>query len=166
MTPLSRGIDVVLLAPAEPEGHVRDRRKDPVWNDFFERIAALERYKNFALIGLAAPDGRGARRAVHLHSKAMLVDDAWATLGSCNLHAGSLFRNTEMNVSFWDPATVRALRCELLAEHLGEDTTHLDDRSALARLRRIAASNRRKRDAGDADWQGLAVTLDPATYGA
>ena len=68
-----------------------------------------------------------------VHSKVMLVDDAWGTIGSCNLHAGSLFRNTEMNVSFWDPACVRALRCELLAEHLGEETRHLDDLAALAR---------------------------------
>lgn len=162
---LGRGVDVVLLAPPEAEAIVRSRRKEAEWGVFFERLEALGRHANFAMAGLAAPDGAGGRRSVSVHSKVMLVDDAWGTIGSCNLHAGSLFRNTEMNVSFWDPACVRALRCELLAEHLGEETRHLDDRAALARFRRIARENARKRDAGDGDWQGLVFALDPAAYG-
>jgi len=60
---------------------------------------------------------------------------------------------------------VRTLRCALLAEHLGQDTTHLGVRAALHLYRRIAEVNRRQRDAGDSDWQGLAYRLDPATYG-
>jgi len=96
----------------------------------------------------------------------MLVDDAWATIGSCNLHAPSLFSNTEMNATFWDPNVVRALRCELLAEHLGRATADLDDGAALRLFRRVARENRQRRDAGDAAWQGLAFSLDPASYGA
>jgi hypothetical protein len=60
----------------------------------------------------------------------------------------------------------RALRCALLAEHLGRDTAGIDDRAALRLYREIARENRRKHDAGDAGWQGLAFSLDPATYGA
>ena len=86
-------------------------------------------------------------------------------MGSCNLHASSLFGNSEMNASFWDPAVVRDLRRDLLAEHLGRDTGHLDDRAALDLYRQVAQENRCKRDGGDADWQGLAFRLDPATYG-
>jgi cardiolipin synthase A/B len=96
----------------------------------------------------------------------MLVDDAWATIGSCNLHTHSLFGNTEMNASIWDPEIVRALRCELLAEHLDQDTAGIDDRAALRRFREIARENRRRHDAGDFKWQGLAFSLDAATYGA
>jgi hypothetical protein len=59
----------------------------------------------------------------------------------------------------------QALRCALLAEHLGQDTTHLDVRSALHLYRQVAHENRRKRDAGDFNWQGLAFSLNPATYG-
>lgn len=36
----------------------------------------------------------------------MLVDDAWATIGSCNLHSSSLFGKIEMNASL-DPEVVR-----------------------------------------------------------
>jgi phosphatidylserine/phosphatidylglycerophosphate/cardiolipin synthase-like enzyme len=102
---------------------------------------------------------------VYVHAKAMLIDDAWATIGSCNLHASSAYGNSEMNVSFWDPVVVQALRCELLAEHLGTDTAQLNDRSALGQYRRLAQENRGRRDAGDFDWPGLAFAIDPATYG-
>jgi hypothetical protein len=37
--------------------------------------------------------------------------------------------------------------------------------SALRRYREIAGENRSRRDARDFDRQGLAFTLDPATYG-
>jgi phosphatidylserine/phosphatidylglycerophosphate/cardiolipin synthase-like enzyme len=94
----------------------------------------------------------------------MLIDDAWATIGSCNLHSFSLYGNTEMNASFWDLMVVRALRRELLAEHLDKDTSHLDDRAALALYQQVARENRVKLDSGDWAWQGLAFSLDPATY--
>jgi phosphatidylserine/phosphatidylglycerophosphate/cardiolipin synthase-like enzyme len=162
---LKRGVEVVALVPADPEDHVRIARRNPEHRAHFEQIAALGRYETFALVGIAGHDPQGGRTNIYVHAKAMLVDDAWATIGSGNLHRSSLFGNTEMNVAFWDPAAVRALRCALLAEHLGEDTAHLDDRAALGLYRRIARDNLARRQAGDADWQGLAFALDPATYG-
>ncbi len=161
---LERGVDVMYLAPADPEPYVRRDRKDPQHRERFERTAALGRYPNFALAGIASANAEGQRANIYVHSKMMLVDDAWATIGSCNLHGFSLFGNTEMNATFWDPAVVRALRCDLLAEHLGEDTASLDDRAALALYRRVAADNRRRREAGDHQWQGIVFSLDPATY--
>jgi cardiolipin synthase A/B len=165
-TALKRGVEVVLLVPADPEDSVREARRKPERQAQFEQIAALGRYENFTFAGIASPAPQGGRRTIYVHSKAMLVDDAWATIGSGNLHANSLFGSTEMNVSFWDPIVVRALRCELLAEHLDHDTADLDDRAALRLYRQIAHTNRGKREAGDHDWQGLAFALDPAAYGA
>ena len=94
----------------------------------------------------------------------MVIDDAWATIGSCNLHAGSLMGHTEMNAAIWDATVARGLRVALLAEHLAKDTAHLDAASALRLYRQIAFHNRCRRDAGEADWRGLAFRLDPATY--
>ncbi|MFI4998074.1 MAG: phosphatidylserine/phosphatidylglycerophosphate/cardiolipin synthase family protein, partial [Hyphomicrobiales bacterium] len=162
---LKRGVDVVILAPADPDGYVRAARRDCERSDLFDRMAQLGRYENFALAGIAARNARGDRHNVYVHSKLMLIDDAWATIGSCNLHAFSLFGSTEMNASFWDPKIVQALRCELFVEHLGQDTSHLDDRAALCLYREVARENRSRRDAGDGDWRGLAFSLDPATYG-
>jgi cardiolipin synthase len=163
---LRRGVEVVVLVPADPEEHVRMARRDPTRKSLFDRVEALGRYENFALLGLAGRNPQGGRSNVYVHAKLMLVDDAWATIGSCNLHSYSLFGNTEMNASFWDPKVVRALRCELLAEHIGQDTAHLDDRAALRLYRRAAQENRLKNEASDFNWRGLAFRLDAETYGA
>lgn len=162
---LERGVDVVVLVPAEPEDHVRAARLDQSERDLFDRIEALGRYQNFALVGIAAPDRERRRTAIYVHDKIMLVDDGWATIGSCNLHANSLAGNTEMNAAIWDRSVVRKLRCELLAEHLGLDTADLDDRAALQLYRRIANHNRLRADEPDSEWQGLAFALSPSDYG-
>lgn len=163
---LSRGVEVVYLAPSEPEDHVRAARRSPERRPFFERIEALGKHPGFTLVGLTGPSAGSGRRSVYVHAKIMLVDDAWATIGSCNLHLNSLSGHTEMNVAIWDPEVVRALRCELFTEHLDDDVAGLDDRAALMRFREVAASNRgcaeRREHAG---WRGLAFSLDPATYG-
>ena len=112
------------------------------------------------------PGKQGRRSIVYVHSKIMLVDDAWATIGSCNLHAHSLTGHSEMNAAIWDPKLVRALRCELFSEHLCRDTTDTDDRAALRLFQEIAHENRRRREANDFEWQGLAFSLDPAGYGS
>ncbi len=163
---LRRGVAVVALLPAEPEAELTDMRRHPAHRVLFERLAGLAAHERFLLAGLAPPDRAGGRQPLHVHAKAMLVDDVWATVGSCNLHAYSLFGSTEVNVSFWDPAAVRDLRVALLAKHLETDTGGLDDEAALALYRRVARENRRRREAGNRLWQGDAFALDPATYGA
>ena len=163
---LGRGVEVVVLVPAEPEDQFRAARQSRERQPLFDALAALGGYQNFALAGIAGLDARGRRNPVYVHSKIMLVDDVFATIGSCNLHAASLSGHTEMNASIWDPQVVRALRCELLAEHLGRDTNGIDDRSAFCLYREIAQENRRRREANDQKWQGLTFSLDPAAYGA
>jgi cardiolipin synthase len=161
---LKRGLEVVMLLPAVPDPLVAAARREPENAPRFAQFASLGNYERFALAGIAGRNAEGGRSDVYVHSKLMIVDDAWATMGSCNLHAASLFDNTEMNASFWDALVARSLRCELLGEHLGLDTKHLDDRAALAAFREIAQENRLKREAGDFAWKGLAFSLDPATY--
>jgi hypothetical protein len=93
------------------------------------------------LTGIAGIDADGRRNPVHVHSKLMLVDDEWATVGSCNLHRFSLFGNSEMNVTISEPKTVRAFRVKLLEEHLDRHTSRMDDREALQLFHEIAREN-------------------------
>jgi cardiolipin synthase A/B len=72
-------------------------------------------------------------------------------VGSQAMKSTSLSGHTEMNASIWDAAVVRPLRCELLSEHLGQDTGPLDAREALQLYRIVAEQNRHKRDAGEPD---------------
>jgi phosphatidylserine/phosphatidylglycerophosphate/cardiolipin synthase-like enzyme len=152
-----RGVEVVAVLPGEPEPV---RRRPPAWDDEFTALAARE---NFTCVGLAGIGRGDDRPGVYVHSKVMLVDDEWATIGSANLHAASLFHNAEMNASFWDPDLVRHLRCQLFAEHLGESPEPLHPAAAHRRFRYIARENQRQRDAGR-PWRGLAFSLDPTDY--
>jgi hypothetical protein len=52
--------------------------------------------------------------------------------------------------------TVAAQRCDAPAQYRSEP--------AYDPFRQVAQENRLKRDAGDFNWQGLAFSLDPATY--
>src|SRR5215813_9482091 len=99
----------------------------------------------FTLAGIASLDGEGNRRDIYVHAKVMLIDDEWATIGSCNLHSNSLSGHTEMNASIWDTAVVRPLRYALLAEHLDLNTTNLNARAALQQFRSTSLDNRRRR---------------------
>lgn len=161
---LRRGVEVVIVVPAEPDASVHAARQDTAKAALFDCVEALGHYENFVLVGLCVAQ-EGRNRAVYVHAKAMLVDDAWVTVGSCNLHAFSLGGHTEMNASVWDTDVARALRCELLAEHLGQDTSELGDQAAMRLFRETARRNRIAIDSHNAAWQGLAITLDPACYG-
>jgi cardiolipin synthase len=161
---LQRGVEVVVLVPAEPEAWVRKARRDPARSELFDCVEALGRYPAFALVGLAVSNG-GEQSPVYVHAKAMLVDDTWATIGSCNLHSNSLGGHTELNASVWDGDLVRGLRCELLAEHLGQDTSKLSDREAFQLYRGVAARNTLAMTQCRVERQGLAFALNPARYG-
>jgi len=145
---LLRGVEVVLVMPAGQHSGLR----------------GLGTFDNFLLAGIAGLGADGQRKHVHIHAKLMLIDDEWATAGSCNLHRFSLFGNSELNVAFFEPNTVHAFRSELLQEHLGQDTSELDDREALRLFRKIASENRSKLEAGDPAWLGLAYAASPSIY--
>jgi phosphatidylserine/phosphatidylglycerophosphate/cardiolipin synthase-like enzyme len=157
---LARGVEVVLLVPGEPEAWVRAARVSAERRPHFEALASLAAYPNFTLAGLAGPDGRGS---TYVHTKAMLVDDAWATIGSCNLHPFSLYGHGEMNASFRDPQEVRRLRCALVERHTGRDTAHLDGKTALQLYAKAARSVAVAK--GEALAPATAFALDPAGYG-
>jgi phosphatidylserine/phosphatidylglycerophosphate/cardiolipin synthase-like enzyme len=144
---LLRGVEIVVVVPAEE--HIP------------EVLVNLAVFDSFTLAGLAGVDDDGKQNPVWIHSKLMLVDGAWGTVGSCNLHRYSLFGNSEMNAAFWDHETARLLLSVLLYEHLDADISGLDDRAALQCFGKIARNNRRLLDNGDSGWQGLAFSLLP-----
>ncbi|QHW34736.1 phosphatidylserine/phosphatidylglycerophosphate/cardiolipin synthase family protein [Paenibacillus rhizovicinus] len=142
---LLRGVEVAAVIPADGE--------------IPEALAKLAVFGNFTLAGLAGIGDDGERHNVWVHSKLMLVDGHWGTVGSCNLHRYSLFGNSEMNAAFWHRETAHAMLSSLFEEHLGSDITGMDDRAALQLFAKIARTNRLRLDQGDNGWQGLAFSL-------
>ncbi|MBS0541386.1 MAG: phosphatidylserine/phosphatidylglycerophosphate/cardiolipin synthase family protein [Proteobacteria bacterium] len=120
---LKRGVDVLLLVPAEPEASVYRARHDPARRGPFDALERIGRHPNFRLAGLP----------VYVHCKLMIVDESWATVGSCNLHSNSLGGHSEMNVSIWDEAVVRDLRERLRARHEGRMFTLSPSQYAVTR---------------------------------
>lgn len=120
---LKRGVEVFMLVPAVPEDYVYAARNNPSQRALFDGLEALGRYPKFRLAGLP----------VYVHAKLMVVDDAWVTIGSCNLHARSLGGSAEMNASIWDEAVARDLRADLLRRHARDIFTLLPERYAISR---------------------------------
>jgi cardiolipin synthase A/B len=151
---LKRGVEVVVLLPITPD----------LSPEVFARVA-LGAYPNFTLAGMAGLDTDGYRKPVWVHSKLMLIDDTWATIGSANLHRWSMFGNSELNAAILSPETVKAFRIALLGEHLALNTSDLDDVRALQAFKKIADTNQEKFLKGNHTWQGLVIALDVSSYG-
>ncbi len=161
---LERGVDVTFLVPGSPHPDMITARKQPGSATFFEQFEGLGRYPNFLLAGIAGNVRPGEYHDIYVHAKTTLVDDAWATIGSTNIANRSFHRDTELNASFWHPQTVRALRVELLQEHLGMDTSAMGLRDAMAAYREVAAANTTRRNRGEG-LEALAWRIEPAEYG-
>jgi phosphatidylserine/phosphatidylglycerophosphate/cardiolipin synthase-like enzyme len=79
----------------------------------------------FAVFSTAGMDN-GTRKRTFIHSKLLLVDDRFLSVGSANATNRSMALDTELNVS-WEAcegeeelvSAIRALRASLLAEHAG-----------------------------------------------
>jgi phosphatidylserine/phosphatidylglycerophosphate/cardiolipin synthase-like enzyme len=87
----------------------------------------------------AATDAEGNERFTYIHSKVMVVDDRFLTLGSANTTNRSMGLDSELNHS-WESTSerpdalqraIRHLRVSLLSEHTG-----LADRATLRTLSR------------------------------
>jgi cardiolipin synthase A/B len=149
---LEREVEVVLLMPGVLEGNQKPERQT--------LFAELGHHDHFTLAGIAGLDADGFRKPVYVHSKLMLIDNVWATVGSANLHHHSLFGNGELNVALCSPEAVHEFRVALFEEHLGMNTTGMDDLTALLLFRRVALENRLRLCKGDSAWQGLAFKLE------
>ncbi|MGH7797567.1 MAG: phospholipase D-like domain-containing protein [Candidatus Binatia bacterium] len=74
----------------------------------------------------AVPGADGAEVPVYIHSKLLLVDDGFLSVGSANMNNRSMGLDTELNVS-WQARSgeantlrsIRDVRVDLLAEHSG-----------------------------------------------
>jgi phosphatidylserine/phosphatidylglycerophosphate/cardiolipin synthase-like enzyme len=161
---MQRGVLVAALVPELPMPEIAAARDNPLAKPVFEALGRLGEHENFTLAApMVSINGR-APEHVYVHSKMMLVDDCFTTIGSCNTMARSFLGDTELNASFWDKSVTRALRCELLGEQLGRDTAGLEVTAALRLFAKTARANRRRLEAGK-PLSGMAVALDPARWG-
>jgi phosphatidylserine/phosphatidylglycerophosphate/cardiolipin synthase-like enzyme len=115
---------VILLVPGVIEELAKlkpGERLDPINQHGmvlqYESFKLLEGLKGDAgIFRMVRPDGKD----VYVHSKLLIVDDVFASLGSANSNPRSYYMDTELDFVWYDPATVRKLREDLWNEHLGK----------------------------------------------
>lgn len=106
-TAASLGVDVRLMAPSAPDHYLTFWAAHHYWDDVLDSGVRIFRYK------------RGM-----MHSKVILVDGQWATVGTANLDVRSMGLNFEVNAVFDDPEVVAELEAQYL--HDLADAEELD----------------------------------------
>lgn len=117
-------VEVIFVLPKQPEA-LREQLAMGVAQ--VKLLRALKRVVDeeghaLGVYCSALPDESGADRTTYIHSKVMVVDDAFVTIGSANTTNRSLGLDSELNLS-WEGAAqakhIRRLRVSLLSEHSG-----------------------------------------------
>lgn len=162
---LRRGVEILVVLPVMPDYGLRSIEMSVERRAFLASRSALSRHDNFTLCGLAAVDANAQRTPVYVHSKVMIVDGEFVTVGSCNLHHYSLYGNGELNVAVQDPDTASTIMAALFGEHIANDVSGLDDLGAVRLFKQSARRNRGLDERGEPSWQGLAFSMDMPTYG-
>jgi phosphatidylserine/phosphatidylglycerophosphate/cardiolipin synthase-like enzyme len=120
-----RGVTIALVLPDHPNcGRVFT--DDTIgWLRANAPHASAAGRLHFFTLATSAPhatQGHMRYRPIYVHSKASMVDDRWATIGSANLNSRGMSHDAELNLSILDSDFARALRMMLWAEHVGSLT--------------------------------------------
>lgn len=128
MTDARRGpLDVVIVLPRKPERFKEEFTVGLPQAQLLWTLAETARKHGHRLgaYNVAAPDG-DEDTFVYVHSKTVIVDDTFMTIGSANLTNRSMTIDSELNV-VWEAGpdddvkkAIRRVRVRLLLEHLGE----------------------------------------------
>ena len=161
---LQRGVKVVFLVPGDANNAFTAGRKQFPDHPMYDQLTKLGSYENFTLAAICSTSTDHKYTEVYVHAKVAVIDDHWATIGSCNFADRSFHSDTELNVTIWDDKVAKQFRVDLLAEHLDVDTCEMSDESAMSLYKETAEANRTKKENGE-KLQGLAYDIDPETYG-
>ncbi len=122
-------IEVVIMLPKKPQAFVEELSVGVTQTHILNTLRKAAR-KNKHSLGVyysAAFDESGREVPVYIHSKLLMVDDRFMTIGSANTTNRSLGLDSELNASFeaaGDRAlieSIRNVRAELLSEFCGTE---------------------------------------------
>jgi phosphatidylserine/phosphatidylglycerophosphate/cardiolipin synthase-like enzyme len=145
-----KALKVIIISPLEPNlpGLIGKVLSGVSLNDVNRNLSRLrkaggDRVRTYCLITeTEAPPLR--RRQIYVHSKLMIADDKWITIGSANLDKNGMRDSSEVNLGITSEKLARALRIRLWKEHTGDHISNHDvahpDRGFDA-LDNVASSN-------------------------
>jgi len=98
-------------------------------------------------------NGRWRYREIYIHSKLMLVDDTFMTIGSANLNIRSMAADSELNLATVNPPLVKARRQDIWnklsgkSENPSEDSSN-DIQSSFRNLSQLMNRNQTQKEGG------------------
>ena len=97
-------------------------------NDINNNLAALRkagknRVRTYSLIS-QHNRFKERRKQIYIHSKLMIVDDKWITIGSANTDRDGFEASTEFDLDIVSTTLSQRLRVKLWREHLKTDSTN------------------------------------------
>jgi phosphatidylserine/phosphatidylglycerophosphate/cardiolipin synthase-like enzyme len=110
-TPTNSGVDIPAVVRHANEMEKRDTMQ--LENIFGVKVAV-------AMLQVSGYDKRRWRyREIYIHSKLLLIDDGFMTLGSANLNQRSMAVDSEINIATNDAALARSMRNRIWMQHSG-----------------------------------------------
>jgi phospholipase D1/2 len=112
-------------------------------------------------------DAINRSRQIYVHTKAMIIDDVWATVGSANITPRSFLVDTEANIAWHHPMGVRAFRLTLWREILGspKDIASWKPSEFVPKWDAIAKANETRKTLTAVNGrQGFVVPHDPTRF--
>jgi phosphatidylserine/phosphatidylglycerophosphate/cardiolipin synthase-like enzyme len=118
------GLKVIIVSPMEPNlpGFVGSLIAKMSVNDVNDNLAALRRagkgrVKTYSLVSQHPAIG-AKRKQIYVHSKVIIVDDRWVTVGSANIDKNGFKDSSELNLGITSAELALKLRARLWQEHL------------------------------------------------
>jgi phosphatidylserine/phosphatidylglycerophosphate/cardiolipin synthase-like enzyme len=122
-----RRLEIVLVIARDAEAFLEQLSIGIAQSRIIRRLkeVAAETGHSFGIYYPASVAADGTEVPTYIHSKMLLVDDRFLSIGSANMNNRSMGYDTELNVA-WDDLpgsrlshSIRAARVNLLAEHTG-----------------------------------------------
>jgi phosphatidylserine/phosphatidylglycerophosphate/cardiolipin synthase-like enzyme len=143
-------LKVIIVCPMEPNlpGFIGSMIAKMSVNDVNDNLAVLRRagdgrVKTYSLIS-QHPTVATKRRQIYVHSKIMIVDDKWITVGSANIDKNGFKDSSELNLGITSSKLSVELRTRLWQEHLQDSTLDSDFEQGFYALEKAANENGRR----------------------
>jgi len=117
------GPEIAVLVTKSSHGLIEKLTMGNNRDRLIRRLKRIDRYDRLRVMYAVVPDERGGEKEIVIHSKLMIVDDAFIRIGSSNLNNRSEGLDTECDLAIEAETeghrqAITALRHRLIAEHL------------------------------------------------
>ncbi|MGF1621067.1 MAG: phospholipase D-like domain-containing protein [Rhodomicrobiaceae bacterium] len=122
------GPEVIVINPLSAEGWLEQQTMDTARN---LRLRALTKADLHGRFGIFHPVN-DAGEPIYVHAKILIVDDQFIRVGSSNVNNRSMGFDTECDLAIEagsdkESATIKSIRNDLLAEHLGVRADNIEE---------------------------------------